>query len=206
MRGAVVGSDDRGRGGVGGNGGPSRKEHGSRRVARVVCEERVLVPYILVKIDRRGEGRRKEGKSKAEWGRWTEERCMWRANEKERAQGAGTKETQSGMEGKYGGRAQRNRGRGTERYTTRARITKGSGWWRGKDGATANEKTGSLVDKNRGVRDATAREERRRVDHGQAEQCRAVREGIRRKGRGRVDDESVYERRATSPSLLQWRK
>jgi hypothetical protein len=56
----------------------SRKEHGSRRVG--VCEERMLTSYMLVKRDRRGGGRRMEGVR----GKWTEERCVWRANEKGR--------------------------------------------------------------------------------------------------------------------------
>jgi hypothetical protein len=42
----------------------SRKEHGPLRAG--VCEERVLARCMLVDRDRRGEGRRTEGKSKAE--------------------------------------------------------------------------------------------------------------------------------------------
>jgi hypothetical protein len=53
-----------------------------------------------------------------------EEWCVWRADERERGQGANTKEKQSAMEGKYGGRAQRNRGERGGR-TTMASITKG---------------------------------------------------------------------------------
>jgi hypothetical protein len=52
---------------------------------------------MLVKRGRREEGRRTEGKNKAEWGK--------------RGQGANTKEKQSAMEGKYRGRAQRGEGR-----------------------------------------------------------------------------------------------
>jgi hypothetical protein len=40
----------------------SRKEHGPQRAG--VCEGRVLASYTLVKRDRRGEGRRTEGRSK----------------------------------------------------------------------------------------------------------------------------------------------
>jgi hypothetical protein len=67
---------------------------------------------------------------------------VWRTNEKERGEGTSTKDTQSacaeeqGEEAKKGGR----RGPGLERETR-------SGWYRGKDGASVNKKTGSSVDK-----------------------------------------------------------
>jgi hypothetical protein len=51
---------------------------------------------------------------------------VWRANEKEWGEVTSAKDTQSAMEGKHGGRAQKNRGRGEEGWTTRARIRKGN--------------------------------------------------------------------------------
>ncbi|KAJ6526909.1 hypothetical protein DFH09DRAFT_1094949 [Mycena vulgaris] len=73
-----------------------------------------------------GETEEERERTRRSGGRWTEEWCVWRANEKERGEDTSTKETQLAMEGKYGGRAQRNRGRGEEGWTTRAKITKGS--------------------------------------------------------------------------------
>ncbi|KAJ7348082.1 hypothetical protein DFH08DRAFT_867332 [Mycena albidolilacea] len=61
-----------------------------------------------------------------------------------------------------------------------------TGWWRGKDGASANEKTGLSVDK---------KEEWGGVDHEETEGAGVARGEIRRKGRGGVDGERVYERR-----------
>jgi hypothetical protein len=53
-----------------------------------------------------------------------EDWCMWRADERKRGQGANTRIKQSAMEGKYGGRAQRNREERGGRKTM-ASITKG---------------------------------------------------------------------------------
>ncbi|KAJ6528161.1 hypothetical protein B0H19DRAFT_1083687 [Mycena capillaripes] len=58
--------------------------------------------------EREGEQRERARRS---GGRWTEELCVWCANGRKRGEGASTKETQSAMEGKYGGRAQRNGGK-----------------------------------------------------------------------------------------------
>ncbi|KAJ7455683.1 hypothetical protein B0H11DRAFT_1926070 [Mycena galericulata] len=74
----------------------SRKEHGQRQAR--VCDERLLVSYLLVKRDQRGEERRTEGKRRRSGGRWTEERCVWRANEKEQGEGTSTEETLSDEE------------------------------------------------------------------------------------------------------------
>ncbi|KAJ7459382.1 hypothetical protein FB451DRAFT_1182410 [Mycena latifolia] len=116
----------------------SRKEHGQRRVG--VCEERVETE------EKREEEQRE--RTRQSGGRWMEEWCVWRADERERGQGANTKEKLSAMEGKYGWRAQRHRGERGGR-TTRASITKegANRVWRGKDGACTNEKTGISVDK-----------------------------------------------------------
>jgi hypothetical protein len=116
-------------------------DHGPRRGG--VCEERMLALYMLVKRDRRGEGTARRRR-----GRWTEERCVWHTNGKERAQGASAKETQSAMVTKWGGRTQRNIGKRRGRMDTEGQDCEGKrevgdG---GKDGDNGNEKTGSSMD------------------------------------------------------------
>ncbi|KAJ7452555.1 hypothetical protein FB451DRAFT_1523632 [Mycena latifolia] len=101
----VAGGGDGGRGGVGGGRGPVLPK-GARPAAGWGLE-----------TEEKRERTRRSG------GRWMEEWSVWRADEREWGQGANTKDKQSVMEGKYGGRAQRNRGERGGR-TTRASITK----------------------------------------------------------------------------------
>ncbi|KAJ7839097.1 hypothetical protein B0H13DRAFT_2287406 [Mycena leptocephala] len=82
---------------------------------------------MLVKRNQRGEGR-----SNAEGGSWTEEWCVWRANVKTRSRGTSAEEAQRGMEGKYGGCAQRDRGErrgGSDDEGRCAGGTKAGGSW-----------------------------------------------------------------------------
>jgi hypothetical protein len=67
---------------------------------------------------------------------------VWRANEKEGGEGTSAKDTQSACAEEQGEEAKKGGRRGPELGREER-----SGWWRGKDGASANKKTGSSVDK-----------------------------------------------------------
>ncbi|KAJ7303108.1 hypothetical protein DFH08DRAFT_825957 [Mycena albidolilacea] len=136
-------------------------------------------PYVVVVVVLRfARAFTEEERKRTRWsgGRWTNEWCVWRANERELGEGTSTKDTQQAMEGKHGGRAQRNRGERRGRMDEEGQDYEGR-----KRSEVAHAKD--------------AMEEKGGLDHEQAQSAGAARGEIRRKGRGGVDDEKVYERR-----------
>ncbi|KAJ7852437.1 hypothetical protein B0H13DRAFT_2284325 [Mycena leptocephala] len=124
MRAAVAGGFNRGRGSVGKRARPATGWGPKSRAKQSKAEQ-----------SRAKQSKAEQSRAKQKGGvvgMWTEEWCVWRANVKKRSRGTSAEETQAAMEGKYGGRAQKNRGERRGRIDDGGRCaggTKAGGSW-----------------------------------------------------------------------------